>query len=348
MTTTPLTYYQQKLASGEILPEAQQLAVMQQFELIYQQLLQPKKKKWWWQKPARNAGIYLWGNVGIGKTFLVDTFYYALPFPDKLRMHFYSFMQEVHAELKILQGEKNPLKLLATKFAKRARVICLDELIVADIADAMVLGGLLQALLAEGICVTLTANVSPDDLYKHGLQRERFFPAIDSIKQHLRVIHLAIVDDYRERPRSQIPPTPLVQRGELLSLEEYFDYFAQGVQPSFTPLHLYDREIQVVQRAGGVVWFEFLAICSKPRSQMDYLALVQQFHTILVSNIRPISAEDVDLARNFIKFVDVLYDARTRLIISPEVSLDSIYPRGRLAFEFKRTRSRLLEMRRAM
>jgi cell division protein ZapE len=338
---TPLTYYHQKIASGEILPDAQQLAVMTQFEAIYQHLL--LKKPRWRKTPIH--GLYLWGNVGIGKTFLVDTFFYALPFDDKLRLHFYAFMQQVHADLKSLQGQKNPLKQIAKNLAARARVICLDELLVTDIGDAMVLGGLIQALLLAGICLVFTANVPPDDLYKNGLQRERFLPAIASMNWHLDVVHLQIVDDYRQRQQAHkkfyfYPCTVEAQK----SMEECFRYFSQGVQPSVASLQILGREIKVIKQAEGVVWFDFLAICGKPRGQDDYLELVRQFHTILVSNLTAIAAENLDLARTFIKFVDVLYDAKIRLIIAAAQPIELIYPEGRLAFEFARTRSRLVEM----
>lgn len=340
---TPLTYYHQKIASGEILPDAQQLAVMTHFEVIYHSLLE--KKSGFWRKSAKVRGLYLWGNVGIGKTFLVDTFYYSLPFDDKLRLHFYAFMQQVHADLKSLQGQKNPLKHIAKNLAARARVICLDELLVTDIGDAMVLSGLIQALLAQGICLVFTANVPPDDLYKNGLKRERFLPAIASINQHLDVVHLQIVDDYRQR--QQVHKTFYFYPSTLeakKNMEECFDYFSQGAEPSSIPLQILGREIKVIKQADGVTWFDFLAICGKPRSQEDYLVLVQQFHTILVSNLTAIAAEDLDLARTFIKFVDVLYDAKIRLIIAAAQPIELIYPAGRLAFEFKRTRSRLVEM----
>jgi cell division protein ZapE len=339
---TPLTYYQQKIASGEILPEAQQLAVMAQFEAIYHNLL---KKKLGFLRKSKVRGLYLWGNVGIGKTFLVDTFFYALPFDDKLRLHFYAFMQQVHADLKALQGQKNPLKKIAKNLAARSRVICLDELLVTDIGDAMVLSGLIQALLVEGICLVFTANAPPDDLYKNGLQRERFLPAIASINQHLDVVHLQIVDDYRQRYQAHknfyfYPCTLEAQK----NMEECFYYFSQGAKPSSASLQILARKVKIIKQADGVVWFDFLAICGKPRSQEDYLVLVQQFHTILVSNLTAIAADDLDLARNFIKFVDVLYDAKTRLIIAAAQPIDLIYPTGRLALEFARTRSRLVEM----
>lgn len=340
---TPLTYYHQKIASGEILPDAQQLAVMTQFDAIYHSLLGKKSK--FWRKP-KVRGLYLWGNVGIGKTFLVDTFYYSLPFDDKLRLHFYAFMQQVHARLKTLQGQKNPLKHIAKNLAAGARVICLDELLVTDIGDAMVLSGLIQALLAAGICLVFTANVPPDELYKNGLQRERFLPAITCIKQHLDVVHLQIMDDYRQRQQAHrafyfYPCTAEAHK----NMEDCFNHFAQGAQTSFVSLQILGREIKILKQADGVVWFDFSVICGKPRSQEDYLVLAQQFHTILVSNLTAIAAEDSDLARTFIKFVDVLYDAKIRLIIAAAQPIDNIYPdTGRLSFEFARTRSRLLEM----
>lgn len=344
---TPLEYYHKKLASGEILEDAQQLAVMQEFQNIYQQLLTTKPngllQKLLKKKPV--SGLYIWGEVGIGKTFLLDTFFYSLPFPEKRRIHFYAFMRQVQAELRELQGQKNPLQLIARNWAQKTWVLCFDELIVTDIGDAMVLGELFRALFQQGVCLIFTSNVAPDGLYRNGIQRERFLPAIEQIKQHCRIIHVSIQGDYRANYLSQAqyywyPVTPQNLQNMTLS----FQAFSQDAAVTTEPLCLYDREIKVIKRSENVVWFDFIAICGKPRSHEDYLALVERFDAVFVSGVPVIAAKERDLARSFIRFVDVLYDAKTRLVIMADTAIESLYPAGDLLFEFARTKSRLTQM----
>jgi cell division protein ZapE len=344
---TPLDYYQRKIASGEILEDAQQLAVMQEFQKIYQDLTSNSGFIERFRKKTPR-GIYLWGSVGIGKTFLVDTFFYTLPFDEKLRIHFYAFMREVHAELKKFQGSKNPLQQIAKNWAKKTKIICFDELIVNDIGDAMVLGGLIEALLDQGICLVFTSNVEPDDLYKNGIQREQFEPAIQQIKQHCEVIHLGIAEDYRETfaEPDRYYLFPMTTRN-IEKMEQLFLQFADAASISTAPLTVCHREIKVIKQSKNVVWFDFLTICGKPRSHEDYLALAEKFSTIFVSNLAAISSRETDLARSFIRFVDVLYDAKIRLIINAAQPIDKIYIEGELLFEFERTKSRLVQMQSA-
>lgn len=343
---SPLEYYHKKIASGEILEDAQQLAVMQEFQQIYQQLLAPSSgflQKILKKKPQ--LGLYLWGEVGIGKTFLLDTFFYSLPFPEKLRIHFYAFMRSVQVELQELQGRKNPLQIIARNWAKKTGVICFDELIVTDIGDAMLLGELFTALFQQGVCLIFTSNVAPDDLYRNGIQREQFLPAIAQIKQHCRVIHVSIRKDYRSDflPQAQYYWFPINQEN-LQKMRESFEWFAQGSLITSEPLTLCHRQVKVIKRSDKVIWFDFLVICGKPRSHEDYLALVEVYDAVFVSGLPVITAKERDLARSFIRFVDVLYDAKTRLVIVAAEAIERLYPEGDLAFEFNRSKSRLTQM----
>ncbi len=343
---TPLEYYQKKIAAGEILPDPQQYLVMARFDQLHQQLLAPSQRSFWpWCQKKPFRGLYLWGSVGIGKTFLVDTFYYTLPFPEKQRVHFYAFMRQIHEELRTLQGTKNPLRHIAQVWAKQTRVLCLDELIIHDIADALLLGNLLRALIDAGICVIFTANVPPDDLYRNGIQRHLFLPTIAYFKRHLDVIELNVAEDYRTNygREKRYYHYPLTVENEARMAAD-FAFFSKGVSPIETPLIICHRKIRVKKYADGVAWFDFLDICNIPRSQEDYLAIVAQFHTILVSGLVAIAANNHDLARSFIRFIDVLYDAKTRLIITADQPIEQIYTAGPLLFEFARTRSRLTQM----
>lgn len=343
--TSLLDSYQKAVASGEIIADSQQLSVLAKFEELYQALTTKKLFAWRQEAPK---GLYLWGSVGIGKTFLMNLFYHALPFAEKLRTHFLPFMQQVHAELRDLQGTKNPLQKIAKNWAEKTRVICFDELIVNDIADAMLLGGLLDALFQQGICVCFTANLPPDRLYENGLQRELFLPTIDHIKAHTDVIHLTMTDDYRTVPgrtnRYYHYPLTTAARDQL---QQDFMAFSQGDAAQQAPLIICDRPIAVIKQAGKVVWFDFLTICNVPRGADDYLAIAQQFETVIVSNIIAIGASESNMARCFIQLVDVFYDAKTRLVISAALPIDQLYPAGQLVFEFARTRSRLTQMQSA-
>jgi cell division protein ZapE len=339
-----LEHYQRILASGEILEDPQQLVAIQKFQTVYDALT---AKKSFLSRLARTPikGLYLSGSVGIGKTFLMDMFYHALPFEDKWRMHFLPFMHEVHAALHNLQGTKNPLQAIAKSWSEKTRIICFDELVINDVADALVLGGLLEAFFTNQICMIFTSNVAPDDLYKNGIQRELFLPTIEKIKHYNEIVHLNMLDDYRTRYPHQAkyywsPLTTLAQE----NMEKAFLQFSQGIPHATEPLILYEREIHIKKMAGEVIWFDFLAICSVPRNKDDYLEIVKKFRIVLLSNLSPIRANENDLARCFIQLVDILYDTKTRLIISAALPIEKIYTEGKLLFEFNRTKSRLIQM----
>lgn len=337
---TPLEHYQQAITRAEFKSNALQEQVMLALQHIYDELLTPKKLF----KKHNVKGLYLWGGVGIGKTWLMDTFYQCLPIP-KLRMHFHRFMQHVHHELRSLQGQADPLKKVAKHLAKQARVICLDEFLVNDITDAMLLANLLDALFNEGITLITTTNIAPDDLYHNGLQRNNFLPAIALIKKHLQVWHLQSMIDYRLRDLTATGTYffPLNADAELF-MQQHFQHLTHDYPIQVEPLTIADRKVKILGAASDVVWFDFHDICHVPRSQMDYLEIAKDYSTVLVSNVPQITAHQDNTARYLINLVDVFYDARVKLILSAAVAIDDLYPTGRFSFEFDRTRSRLLEM----
>jgi cell division protein ZapE len=298
-------------------------------------------------RPDIPRGVYLHGGVGRGKSLLMDCFFQSVPLQRKTRLHFHEFMREVHRELKELQGTVNPLDELGTRIAKRFRLICFDEFHVADVTDAMILHRLLQAIFDRGVGVVTTSNFKPDDLYPNGLHRDRILPAIELLKERMEVVEVDGGNDYR-------------QLG-LLALEHYWcplgAHAQQGMTQAFERLaeardedpviHIDGREFRAQRRAGGVIWFDFKALCGTPRSQNDYLEIATRFHTILLSDVPKMSEAMASEARRFTWLIDVLYDRRVQLIMSAQVSADQLYVRGPLSHEFPRTVSRLTEMRTA-
>jgi len=338
---TPLQLYQQQIQSGKFQANPLQEQALLQFQRVYDELAAPKK---FFRKKSNIQGLYMWGGVGIGKTWLMDIFCECLPLP-KLRLHFHRFMREVHEELKRYQGQPDPLKQVAKHFAQSAKVICLDEFLVHDITDAMILANLLEALFAEQIVVITTANTQPDDLYRNGLQRGRFLPAIALIKQHLAVYHLTSETDYRLRDLTEAGTYfyPLNER-TAESMEKLFMQLTYGSDVNKKPLEILGRTIENRGYARNSVWFDFGVICNIPRSQRDYIEIAEDFSTVFVSNIPQITVREVNQARLFIHLVDVFYDAHVKLVLSAAVPIHEIYLQGDLQFEFERTKSRLLEM----
>ena len=283
-------------------------------------------------------GLYFWGGVGRGKTYLVDTFYEALPFPEKMRTHFHRFMQRVHNELTHYKGEKNPLTLIAGKFAAEARVICFDEFFVKDITDAMILANLLEALFERGVVLVATSNIVPNDLYKDGLQRARFIPAIELVNRHCEVVNVDSGVDYRLRAleRAEIFHAPLDEAAEQELARSFREIAGQ--------LEVNHRVLKTRRLHDDVVWFEFAELCDGPRSQNDYIELAREFHTVLVANVPRMDGKIDDQARRFINMVDEFYDRGVKLLMSAEVPVEALYSDGKLTFEFQRTLSRLQEM----
>lgn len=290
-------------------------------------------------------GLYLWGSVGRGKTYLVDLFYATLPINHKKRIHFHSFMQQIHAALAELKEQQSPLQSVARHFAAQTRLICLDEFFVSDITDAMLLSGLLQALFNQGVTLVTTSNIPPDDLYKDGLQRARFLPAIDLIKEHMEVMNLDGDRDYRLRylEKAEIYHYPLDETAEGILLDT-FDHVSPEVGYANGRLEIAGRSIPTRRQADGVVWFDFSAICDGPRSQTDYLEIARCFHTVLISDVPIMDWQMENQARRFLNLVDAFYDRSVKLIISAAAPITEIYQGEKLTFEFQRVISRLQEM----
>jgi cell division protein ZapE len=298
-------------------------------------------------KPQR--GLYLWGGVGRGKTLLMDMFYATLqsphPVPTAERSHFYRFMRQVHAELRDVKRRTQPLEAVAERLAKRARIICLDELFVADIADAMILGGLFDGLFRRGVTLVATSNLPPQDLYKDGLQRQRFLPAIDLLNVHLEVLHLDGAVDYRLRQLEQAPTYLDARRPETpQALRQRFAALAGGTAAASTTLIIEDRPLHAVGAGRGMVWFEFAELCAGPRSQNDYIELARAYHTIFISNIPQFTHADENAARRFIAAIDVFYDRGVKIVVSAQAPPAELYRGERLGLEFQRAASRLVEM----
>ncbi len=346
---TPLDYYQEQCQKGVIFEDHQQLAALKNLQRVYEDLVAEQKQRTsllaFLRKPHLVTGLYLWGGVGIGKTFIMDCFYNVLPFPNKMRMHFHQFMQSVHLSLKKHQGEQDPLQVIAKELAKNTLVLCFDEFFVSDITDAMILGRLLRALFANGVCLVTTSNVRPDDLYKNGLQRSQFLPAIAMIKQDTEVVHITTQVDYRLRHLKEagVFYSPLDDTARN-NMEKSFNTLTQAISLETAPILINSRQIKIEKQAGDIIWFEFAEICRVPRSQNDYLAIAQQYRTVFISNIPVIEANDKDTICLFISMVDVFYDARVRLVISAAESVPQLYSRGYKILEYTRTHSRLLEM----
>ena len=295
-------------------------------------------------RPEIPRGVYMYGGVGRGKSFLMDCFFNAVPLKRKARLHFHEFMREVHRELTGLQGTQNPLDVLGARMAKRYKLICFDEFHVADITDAMILHRLLIALFENGVGFVTTSNFKPDDLYPGGLHRDRILPAIALLNQRLEVLNVDDGTDYRRRTMEQVKlyHMPLGPEADA-EMAQAFDQLAEG--PDEDPLlRIEAREIQALRKACGVVWFDFKQLCGGPRSQNDYLELAQQFHTVLLSNVPYMPVSMASPARRFTWLVDVLYDRRVKLIMSAAVPPEELYTEGPLAHEFVRTVSRLNEM----
>jgi cell division protein ZapE len=290
-------------------------------------------------------GLYLWGGVGRGKTWLMDLFYQSLPFAQKRRRHFHRFMHDVHGQLKQLGNREAPLEQVAANLASDTRVLCFDEFFVTDIADAMILGTLLDGLFRRGVTLVATSNSPPRDLYKEGLQRARFVPAIELIERHARVLAVDGGTDYRLRQLTQAgtylpsgsPDTPR-------RLEALFTEIADGGARSGGTVEIEGRDIPIIRESVNSIWFEFEALCEGPRSQNDYIEIAREYQSVVVANVPRFESTHDNAARRFIALIDELYDHNVNLIVSAAAPPDDLYHGERLAFEFQRATSRLIEM----
>ena len=295
--------------------------------------------------PDLPKGVYMYGGVGRGKSFLMECFFNAVPIKRKVRLHFHEFMREVHREMHLMQGTQNPLDALGAKIAKKYKLICFDEFHVADITDAMILYKLLESLFSNGVGFVTTSNFEPDGLYPGGLHRDRILPAIALLKDRMEVVNVDNGTDYRRRTLedAKLYHCPLGPDADA-AMQETFDRLAEAKDEE-PVMQIETRKIAAKRRAGGVVWFDFRELCGGPRSQNDYLEIATQFHTILLSDVPELHVNMASAARRFTLLVDVLYDRHVKLIMSAAVPPEKIYTEGQLSHEFPRTVSRLNEMR---
>jgi cell division protein ZapE len=405
--------YTQQLSERGFRPDPVQAAVVDRLDHLRRRLIAAREadgsivRRWFSALGSKSAsepvrGIYLWGSVGRGKTWMMDLFYQSLPFPERRRRHFHRFMHDVHAELKALHEREAPLEVVAEHIAQDTRVLCFDEFFVSDIADAMILGGLFAALFKRGVTLVATSNVEPRNLYKDGLQRQRFLPTIDLLEQHLDVIAVDGTTDYRLRRLTQAGTyLPSDAPDTMRRLQELFDELAdhdsddgagrtdlgtrrsadanardkpdeprtgqsssagmatsalRTVNQSGRPwpnqtavdpdrsIEIEGRLIPVIRERGGVVWFDFMALCSGPRSQEDYIEIARDYQSVIVSDIPVLDSLHEDEARRFIALVDEMYDRNVNLIVSAAAPPVELYRGDRVAFQFERTASRLIEM----
>jgi cell division protein ZapE len=291
------------------------------------------------------TGLYLWGAVGRGKTWLMDMFFDSLPFAQKRRRHFHRFMQDVHNGLKENAGHQAPLERVADGIASGVQVLCFDEFFVSDIADAMILGTLLAALFERGVTLVATSNSAPDELYRDGLQRQRFLPAIDAIKQHTRVLAMDGGTDYRLRRLTRAGTYLLTTNpGTEARLAGLYRGLTHGAAAAPGAIEIAGRQIVTLGLNRQAVWFDFRAICEGPRSTEDYIEVARTWPAVLMSHVPVLTQQDEDAARRLIALVDELYDRRVKLVMTAAAALTQLYQGERLQFEFQRTLSRLTEM----
>ena len=295
-------------------------------------------------RPDVPRGVYLWGGVGRGKSFLMDSFYSVVPVVRKTRLHFHEFMRGVHRQLDDLKGVADPLDEVARRIAKKYRLICFDEFHVSDIADAMILYNLLTALFNNGVSFVMTSNYDPDKLYPDGLHRDRMLPTIALLKEKLDVMNVDAGIDYRKRALEQVQAyyTPLGAAADK-ALREAYSAVAETADED-PIVHIEHREIRSLRRAGGIIWFDFHTLCGGPRSQNDYLEIASRFHTVILSGVPAMSASQSSEARRFTWLIDVFYDHKVKLLMSAEVEPEALYTQGQMANEFHRTVSRIIEM----
>lgn len=351
---SPRTRYERDLLRPGFIADPAQQAAVAELQDLFERLVAHKPPSWlvrlgrlWPQSRKPECGLYLWGGVGRGKTYLMDAFYESLPFEHKQRTHFYRFMREVHRQLKIHAGASDPLEKVAAAIATKTQVLCFDEFFVTDIADAMILAGLLAALFRRGVVLVATSNIEPHNLYADGLQRERFLPTIALLQRHTKVVNVDGSTDYRLRTleSAKLYYCPLDEAADA-SLDQCFArLMVKGsTLRERVALKIEGRSILALREADDVVWFEFAELCDSPRSQNDYIELAREYHTVLLSNVPRFDRRTEDQARRFIILVDEFYNRCVKLILSAAVPLDTLYAGRQLKFEFERSVSRLREM----
>jgi cell division protein ZapE len=351
-TTSVAALYERECKRLGYTPDAAQQRVVALLDSLREKLVAPPRSNGFLKdlltrgkQHELQKGLYIWGGVGRGKTWLMDLFFQSLPFKDKQRSHFHRFMQSIHDELKKLPDTADPMELVAEKIAKRTRVLCFDEFFVTDIADAMLLGNLFRGLFARGVTLVATSNVPPDDLYKEGLQRARFVPAIRLLKENTQVVNMDAGVDYRLRVLQQAATWfDCADAQTTPRLEQLFEAIAGEPGVPNKTLTLNHRRLTARRVADDVVWFDFKDLCDGPRGQADYIEIARCHHTIVLSNIPILDALHDNQAKRFIMLVDEFYDRSVKLIVSAAAPVTQLYTGAKLAFEFERTKSRLIEM----
>jgi cell division protein ZapE len=345
-----LELYEQSLARRGFVADPSQRRAVDRLQRLYEEWSAYKARRSsalrrLLVKPPLPKGVYLWGSVGRGKSFLMDAFFLCVPLVRKRRVHFHHFMREIHRELQSLKGTEDPIAAVAERTARRWRLICFDEFHVADIADAMILGRYLSQVMARGVAFVMTSNYHPDQLYPNGLQRERFLPTIALLKERLDILEVDNGTDYRrlKMERLKVYHAGPGAEGEL---ERIFGEL-KDVEEEKQPLDVEGRKIPYRRRAGGLVWFDFPALCGGPRSYTDYVDLAKRFHTVILSAVPRMTPKAADAARRFTWLVDVFYDDRVKLVVGAEAQPEGLFTEGEHSAEFQRTVSRLHEMQSA-
>jgi cell division protein ZapE len=355
---TPIQCYEADLKRDGFVEDPAQRQAVEHIQRLFDDLIKPAKitakEPGFFSKIFRKQdqnqensfrGLYFWGGVGRGKTYIVDTFFNCLPFPDKTRIHFHSFMHGIHQELKTLKNTQNPLTVVADRYASQSRVICFDEFHVSDITDAMLLGNLFKELFDRNVTLVATSNEHPDELYSGGLQRNRFLPAIELIKKYTEVVNVDSGVDYRFRvlEKAEIYHAPLDEAAEK-SLSASFNSLAPEEKIVGKDIEIEGREINTIRHAVGIVWFDFNAICDGPRGAADYIEIARVYHTVLISNVPAMDSGRDDHTKRFMTLIDEFYDRNVKVIISAESEPENLYSGSRLLKSFNRTISRLQEM----
>ena len=351
----PLEKYQESLASGILIADPYQANAVKHTQRLFDEMVQQHEetansglfKKLWLnnaKKPIK--GLYFWGDVGRGKTYLIDSLFECIPFEDKLRVHYGTFFKALHERLQNMPKSPDPLTVIANEFAKQCRLLCIDEFHVDDITDAMIIAGLLEASLKQGMTIIATSNTPIEKLYRNGLQRDRFLPAIGLLLEHTEEVHLDGDQDYRCNQIERFGVFHVTNSNEVPeSFKNEYQQLAPHAPIEEKTLQINNRDINVVSHTGHIIWFDFDALCNTPRSSSDYLDLAKTYHTVFLSNVRALDDGQNDIAQRFIQLIDALYDHQAKLIMHTSSPIDALYRGETLNFPFQRTLSRLNAMR---
>ena len=346
---SPAERYAQAISSGQFMPDEAQARAVHELNRAWEELIlrykASKKAFRRFRRQTAPQGVYMWGGVGRGKTWLMDQFYDSIPFRRKTRMHFHHFMQYVHKELNKNSGQQNPLDIVAEQIYKNSVVICFDEFFVSNVTDAMILSDLFQKLFVRGITLIATSNIAPDGLYKNGIHRDRFLPTIEMVKQQCVILNVDAGVDYRLRvlKQAQLFKSPLTQDHQIW-MAQRFSALTSSQTISEEPIIINGRNVETIGHTEDVLWCEFSELCMKPRSPADFIEIANTYNTVLVSNVPDLNDYLSEGTRRFIYLVDEFYDRGVKLLLTSHASIIEIYSGDKLAFEIERTRSRLLEM----